>query len=60
MKKEDRQMLVEFIILMAFFYLIPAFTLWKFDPSMWSMEARLTYALFAPLLSALVISGKRL
>ena len=31
MKKEDRQMLVEFIILMAFFYLIPAFTLWKFN-----------------------------
>jgi Ca2+/Na+ antiporter len=60
MKKEDKQMLVEFIILMAFFYLIPAFTLWKFDPSMWSMEARLTYALFAPLLRALVISGKRL
>jgi hypothetical protein len=60
MKKEDRQMLVEFIVLMGFFYLIPAFTLWKFDPSMWSMEARLTYALYAPLLSALVISGKRL
>ena len=60
MKKEDRQMLEEFIVLMGFFYLIPAFTLWKFDPSMWSMEARLTYALFAPLLSALVISGKRL
>jgi hypothetical protein len=60
MKKEDKQILIEFIILMAFFYLIPAFTLWKFDPSTWSMEARLTYALFAPLISALVISGKRL
>ena len=53
-------MLVEFIILMAFFYLIPAFTLWKFNPSTWGMEARLTYALFSPFLSALVISGKRL
>jgi hypothetical protein len=60
MKKEDRQILVEFIVLIGLFYLIPAFTLWKFDPSTWSMEARLTYALFAPLISALVISGKRL
>jgi hypothetical protein len=60
MKKEDRQIVLEFIILMAFFYLVPAFTLWKFDPSTWCMEARLTYALFAPLISALVISGKRL
>jgi hypothetical protein len=53
-------MLVEFIILMAFFYLIPAFTLWKFDPSMWSMEARLTYALMAPCVSVLIMSGRRL
>jgi hypothetical protein len=60
MKKEDKQMLVEFIILMAFFYLIPAFTLWKFDPSMWSMEARLTYALMAPCVSVLIMSGRRL
>jgi len=60
MKKEDKQMLVEFIILMAFFYLIPAFTLWKFDPSIWSMEARLTYALMAPCVSVLIMSGRRL
>jgi hypothetical protein len=60
MKKEDRQILVEFIVLMGFFYLIPAFTLWKFNPSTWGMEPRLTYALFAPFLSAMVISGKRL
>jgi hypothetical protein len=60
MKKEDKQMLVEFIILMAFFYLIPAFALWKFDPSTWGVEARLGYAFFAPCISALVISGRRL
>jgi hypothetical protein len=60
MKKEDKQILIEFIILMAFFYLIPAFTLWKFDPSTWGMEARLTYALMAPCVSILTISGKRL
>ena len=60
MKKEDRQILVVFIVLMGFFYLIPAFTLWKFDPSTWAMEARLAYALFAPFLSVMVISGKRL
>lgn len=60
MKKEDRQIVLEFIILMAFFYLVPAFSLWKFDPSTWGVEARATYALFAPLISALVISGKRL
>jgi hypothetical protein len=60
MKKEDRQILVEFIVLMGFFYLIPAFTLWKFDPSTWGIEPRLTYALFAPFLSAMAISGKRL
>jgi hypothetical protein len=60
MKKEDRQILVEFIVLMGFFYLIPAFALWKFDPSTWSMEARLAYALFAPCFSILIISGKRL
>jgi hypothetical protein len=45
---------------MGFFYLIPAFALWKFDPSTWAMEARLAYALFAPFLSVMVISGKRL
>jgi hypothetical protein len=45
---------------MAFFYLIPAFALWKFDPSTWGMEARLTYALMAPCVSILTISGKRL
>jgi len=60
MKKEDRQILVEFIVLMGFFYLIPAFALWKFNPSTWGMEARLGYALFAPFLSVMVISGKRL
>jgi hypothetical protein len=60
MKKEDKQILIEFIILMAFFYLIPAFALWKFDPSTWGMEARLTYALMAPCVSILTISGKRL
>jgi hypothetical protein len=60
MKKEEKTIIIEFIVLMGFFYLIPAFALWKFDPSKWGMEARLTYALFAPCLSALVISGKRL
>jgi hypothetical protein len=60
MKKEDKQMLVEFIILMAFFYLIPAFTLWKFDPSTWGTEARFTYALMAPCVSVLIMSGRRL
>jgi hypothetical protein len=60
MKKEDKQIALEFIILMAFFYLIPSFSLWKFDPSTWGVEARLTYALFAPCLSILVISGKRI
>ena len=60
MKKDEKQQIVEFILLMAFFYLIPSFALWKFDPSTWGMEARLTYAMFAPCISILVISGKRI
>jgi hypothetical protein len=60
MKKDEKQQIVEFIILMAFFYLVPSFALWRFDPSTWGVEARLGYAFFAPCISALVISGRRL
>jgi hypothetical protein len=43
-----------FILSMIGFYLLIAFVAWQIDPSMWDIEVRVMYAVFAPMLSSLI------
>jgi hypothetical protein len=48
------------ILTMVGLYLLLSFVIWDLNPKHWSMEARLMYAVWGPMLSILVYAGIKL
>ena len=52
--------IIYFLILMAFIYLLVGFAAWDLNAKHWSMEARLMFAFWSPVISAVTLSTKRI
>ena len=52
-----KKKIILFTLFMMGFYLLVSFVLWEFNSSLWPIEARLMYALFATPFSLLLASS---
>ena len=61
--KNNKQLfndIIYFLTLMVFIYLLVGFVAWDLNAKHWSIEARLMFAFWGPVISAVTLSTKRI